>query len=450
MGPGLFISISDRGHIRSIVNNWPENDVKAVVVTDGERILGLGDLGVYGMGIPVGKLCLYTACAGIQPHKCLPVCIDVGTDNPNLLKDPFYMGLYQRRDRTQAYDDLIDEFMEAITDRYGQNTLIQFEDFGNHNAFRFLRKYRERYCTFNDDIQGTAAVALAGLLAAQKSTGQPITEHRVLFLGAGEAALGIANLIVMAMVENGMTIEMARKRIWMYDKHGLVLQGREDQVDVNQEPFAHQAPASVPKSFEEAVAMLRPTTIIGHRSPGGSSPPSVLHKMAAINDRPIIFALSNPTAKAECTAQEAYTITEGRCLFASGSPFDPVTLKDGRTYKAGQGNNAYIFPGHLWGLMGSYGAHQRDRVFLEAAKALTDQLSQSDLEEGRLYPPLANIREVSISIAVKVMEFLYANGMAFHYPEPNDKEAYIRSKVWTSQYESFVPDVYDWPSPEKH
>uniref|UniRef100_A0A8C2SMP8 Malic enzyme n=1 Tax=Coturnix japonica TaxID=93934 RepID=A0A8C2SMP8_COTJA len=398
---GLFISISDRGHIRSIVDNWPENDVKAVVVTDGERILGLGDLGVYGMGIPVGKLCLYTACAGIQPHKCLPVCIDVGTDNTTLLKDPFYMGLYQRRDRTAAYDELIDEFMEAITDRYGQNTLIQFEDFGNHNAFRFLRKYRERYCIFNDDIQGTAAVALAGLLAAQKTTGKPITDHRVLFLGAGEAALGIANLIVMAMEENGMTIETARKRIWMYDKHGL---GREAQVDINQEPFAHQAPASIPQSFEEAVAMLKPTAIIGVAGAGRLFNQSVLRKMAAINERPIIFALSNPTAKAECTAQEAYTITEGRCLFASGSPFDPVTLKDGRTYRAGQGNNAYIFPGNpigpygvLWGLMG-----------------------QSDLEQGRLYPPLANIREVSISIAVKVMEFLYAHKMAFHYPEPID------------------------------
>ncbi|XP_015705919.1 NAD-dependent malic enzyme, mitochondrial isoform X3 [Coturnix japonica] len=363
---GLFISISDRGHIRSIVDNWPENDVKT------------------------------------------------------LLKDPFYMGLYQRRDRTAAYDELIDEFMEAITDRYGQNTLIQFEDFGNHNAFRFLRKYRERYCIFNDDIQGTAAVALAGLLAAQKTTGKPITDHRVLFLGAGEAALGIANLIVMAMEENGMTIETARKRIWMYDKHGLVFQGREAQVDINQEPFAHQAPASIPQSFEEAVAMLKPTAIIGVAGAGRLFNQSVLRKMAAINERPIIFALSNPTAKAECTAQEAYTITEGRCLFASGSPFDPVTLKDGRTYRAGQGNNAYIFPGVALAVILSSVRHISDRVFLEAAKALSDQLSQSDLEQGRLYPPLANIREVSISIAVKVMEFLYAHKMAFHYPEPID------------------------------
>uniref|UniRef100_A0A8D0LC10 Malic enzyme n=1 Tax=Sphenodon punctatus TaxID=8508 RepID=A0A8D0LC10_SPHPU len=405
---GLFISISDRFiqyfHARF---TWTYLQFKAVVVTDGERILGLGDLGVYGMGIPVGKLCLYTACAGIRPDKCLPVCIDVGTDNPDLLKDPFYMGLYQNRDRSQRYDDLIDEFMEAIIDRYGQNTLIQFEDFGNHNAFRFLRKYREKYCTFNDDIQGTASVALAGLLAAQKAISKPVTEHKVLFLGAGE--------------------------------------GREQKVDANQEPFTHQAPDQVPKTFVDAVNVLQPSAIIGVAGAGRLFTHDVIKAMGSINERPIIFALSNPTVKAECTAEDAYTLTEGRCLFASGSPFEQVKLSDGRSFKPGQGNNAYIFPGVALAVILSGIRHISDKVFLEAAKALTEQLTDEELAHGRLYPPLSNIREVSLYIAVKVMEFMYANNMAFQYPEPADKNRFIRSKIWSNEYESFLPDLYDWP-----
>uniref|UniRef100_A0A669BXV5 Malic enzyme n=1 Tax=Oreochromis niloticus TaxID=8128 RepID=A0A669BXV5_ORENI len=403
---GLFISILDRGHIRSILDNWPDTNVAVVVVTDGERILGLGDLGVYGMGIPVGKLCLYTACAGIRPEKCLPVVIDVGTDNETLLKDPFYMGLYQKRDRSQAYDDLIDEFMEAVVDKYGQDTLIQFEDFGNHNAFRFLRKYREKYCTFNDDIQGTASVALAGLLAAQRAVGKPITEHRVLFLGAGE--------------------------------------GRQQETDSNQEAFIHESPGDV-QSFLDAVNAIKPTAIIGVAGAGRLFTHDVIKAMGTLNERPIIFALSNPTNKAECTAEEAYTLTDGRCLFASGSPFGPVTLSDGRVLTPGQGNNAYIFPGVGLAVILSGVRHISDTVFLEAAKTLAEQLTDKELAEGRLYPPLSNIREVSIQMAVKVVEYLYAKGMAFHYPEPVDKDAFVRATVWKTDYESFLPDTYDWP-----
>uniref|UniRef100_A0A6Q2Y9H1 Malic enzyme n=1 Tax=Esox lucius TaxID=8010 RepID=A0A6Q2Y9H1_ESOLU len=379
---GLFISILDRGHIRTILDNWPENNVAAVVVTDGERILGLGDLGVFGMGIPVGKLCLYTACAGIRPERCLPVVIDVGTDNETLLKDPFYMGLYQKRDRSQLYDDLIDEFMEAVVDKYGQDTLIQFEDFGNHNAFRLMRKYREKYCTFNDDIQGTAAVALAGLLAAQRAIGKPITEHKVLFCGAGEVGHSATSV-------TGVYIP------------GVSGAGR---------LFTHD----------------------------------VLKKMGTLNKRPIVFALSNPTNKAECTAEEAYTLTDGRCLFASGSPFDPVTLADGRVFTPGQGNNAYIFPGVALAVILSGVRHISDTVFLEAAKTLADQLTDEELAEGRLYPPLSNIREVSLQMAVKVVQFVYANNMAFRYPEPKDKDKFVRSTVWNINYDSFLPDIYEW------
>ncbi|XP_066509930.1 NAD-dependent malic enzyme, mitochondrial-like isoform X2 [Hoplias malabaricus] len=442
---GLFISIMDRGHIRSILDNWPETNVKAVVVTDGERILGLGDLGVYGMGIPVGKLCLYTACAGIRPESCLPVCIDVGTNNETLLRDPFYMGLYQRRDRSQRYDDLIDEFMEAVVDKYGQDTLIQFEDFGNHNAFRFLKKYRHKYCTFNDDIQGTASVALAGLLAARRAVGKPITDHTVLFLGAGEAALGIANLIVMAMVEEGMSQAEAQRKIWMFDKYGLLVQGREEDMDTNQEAFVHPSPGEGVKSFLDAVNVLKPTAIIGVAGAGRLFTHDVIKTMGSLNERPIIFALSNPTAKAECTAEDAYGLTQGRCLFASGSPFGPVTLEDGSILIPGQGNNSYIFPGVALAVILSGVRHISDTVFLEAAKTLAGQLTDEDLSQGRLYPPLSNIREVSVQMAVKVAEYLYTKGMAFRYPEPADKEAYVRSKVWNTNYDSFLPDTYDWP-----
>ncbi|KAF6088611.1 malic enzyme 2 [Phyllostomus discolor] len=389
---GLFISISDRGHVRSIVDNWPENHVKA------------------------------------------------------LLKDPFYMGLYQERDRSQRYDDLIDEFMKAITDRYGRNTLIQFEDFGNHNAFRFLRKYREKYCTFNDDIQGTAAVALSGLLAAQKVIGKSISEHKILFLGAGEAALGIANLIVLAMVESGISEEEAKKKIWMVDKFGLLFKGRKAKIESHQEPYAHLAPENLPDTFEDAVNVLKPSAIIGVAGAGRLFTPGVIKAMADINERPIIFALSNPTAKAECTAEEAYTLTQGRCLFASGSPFGPVQLSDGQLFTPGQGNNVYIFPGVALAVILCNTRHISDHVFLEAAKALTDQLTDEELAQGRLYPPLANIQKVSINIAIKVTEYLYTNKMAFRYPEPEDKAKYVQERLWRSEYDSMLPDVYEWPS----
>uniref|UniRef100_A0AAX7UEN7 Malic enzyme n=1 Tax=Astatotilapia calliptera TaxID=8154 RepID=A0AAX7UEN7_ASTCA len=440
---GLFITIHDRGHIASILQNWPEKDIRAVCVTDGERILGLGDLGCNGMGIPVGKLALYTACGGMPPQQCLPVMLDVGTDNEALLKDPLYIGLRHKRVRGQAYDDLLDEFMKAVSDRYGMDCLIQFEDFANVNAFRLLSKYRNKYCTFNDDIQGTAAVAVAGLLAALRITKSKMSDHTVVFQGAGEAAMGIAELITMAMVKEGLSKEECMRKIWMVDSKGLIVKGR-DHLTHEKESFAHEHPQM--KKLEDVVRELKPTAIIGVAAVAGAFSEQIIRDMASFNERPIIFALSNPTSKAECTAEQCYTFTEGRGIFASGSPFDPVTLPDGRTFYPGQGNNAYIFPGVGLGVTACSLPHITEEIFLIAAE-VKHSLTQSieHLAEGRLYPPLSTIRDVSFKLAVKIMEFAYKHNMATLRPEPSDKGAYIRSLSYSCDYDDFVVDSYRWP-----
>ncbi|XP_071597559.1 NADP-dependent malic enzyme isoform X1 [Heliangelus exortis] len=439
---GLFITIHDRGHIATMLKSWPESTVKAIVVTDGERILGLGDLGCYGMGIPVGKLALYTACGGVKPHECLPVMLDVGTDNEALLKDPLYIGLRHKRIRGQAYDDLLDEFMEAVTARYGINCLIQFEDFANANAFRLLHKYRNKYCTFNDDIQGTASVAVAGLLAALRITKNKLSDHTVLFQGAGEAALGIANLIVMAMEKEGISKDAATKKIWLVDSKGLIVKGRASLTSEKQH-FAHQHAEM--KNLEDIVKDIKPTVLIGVAAIGGAFTKQILQDMAAINKRPIIFALSNPTSKAECTAEQCYKYTEGRGIFASGSPFDPVTLPSGQTLYPGQGNNSYVFPGVALGVIACGVKHIGEEVFLTTAEVIAQQVSEKHLQEGRLYPPLATIQQVSVKIAVKIAEEAYKNNTASTYPQPKDLEAFIRSQVYSTDYVSFVADSYTWP-----
>ncbi|XP_068793756.1 NADP-dependent malic enzyme [Struthio camelus] len=439
---GLFITIHDRGHITTILKSWPESVVKAIVVTDGERILGLGDLGCYGMGIPVGKLALYTACGGVKPHECLPVMLDVGTDNEALLKDPLYIGLRHKRVRGQAYDDLLDEFMEAVTSRYGMNCLIQFEDFANANAFRLLNKYRNKYCTFNDDIQGTASVAVAGLLAALRITKNKLSDHTVLFQGAGEAALGIANLIVMAMEKEGVSKDVAVKRIWMVDSKGLIVKGRASLTS-EKKHFAHEHDEM--KNLEDIIKDIKPSVLIGVAATGGAFTQQILQDMAAFNKRPIIFALSNPTSKAECTAEQCYKYTEGRGIFASGSPFDPVTLPSGQTLYPGQGNNSYVFPGVALGVVSCGLRHIGEEVFLTTAEVIAQQVSEENLMEGRLYPPLVTIQDVSLKIAVKIAEEAYRNNTASTYPQPKDLEGFIRSQIYSTDYNSFVADSYTWP-----
>jgi malate dehydrogenase (oxaloacetate-decarboxylating)(NADP+) len=429
---GMFLSARDSGRVVQVLQNWPFEDVRVIVVTDGERILGLGDLGADGMGIPVGKLALYTACAGVHPSLCLPVTLDVGTENEGLLNDPLYIGLRQRRLRGEAYDAFVDEFMEAAVQRF-PNVLIQFEDFGNANAFRLLSKYRDRLCTFNDDIQGTGSVALAGLYSALRIVGGKLSEQRVLFQGAGEAAIGIAGLIVGAMMDEGLSLGEARGRCWLVDSGGLVVRSRTGLAE-HKLPYAHDH-GPVP-GLAAAIEALRPSILIGVSGQPGAFTQAVVQRLARLNDRPILFALSNPTSKAECTAEQAYTWTEGRAIFASGSPFPPVTFGD-RIFVPGQGNNAYIFPGVGLGVVACGARRVTDEMFFAAARALADQVSEADLAQGRIYPPLSAIRKVSAIIAEAVAEVAYRRGLAAE-PEPDDLLAHIEAQMYVPRYESYV------------
>lgn len=429
---GIFISIRDRGRVAEVLSNWPHADVRVIVVTDGERILGLGDLGANGMGIPVGKLSLYTACAGINPTQTLPVMIDVGTDNETLMKDPVYIGLPERRTRGAAYDALIEEFMDAVQKDY-PDALVQFEDFATSNAFRLLGHYRGEARCFNDDIQGTAAVTLAGLYSSIRITGGRLSDQKLLFLGAGEAGTGIGELVVSAMMGEGTPEAGARERCWFVDSKGLVVGSRKDLAP-HKVPFAHAAEAQ--PDFPAAVRAIKPTAIIGVSGQPGTFTRDILEAMAENNERPIVFALSNPTSKAECTAEDAYHHTGGRAIFASGSPFKPVTLH-GTRHVPGQGNNAYIFPGVGLGVVASGAKRVTDEMFARAAKALADIVSEEDLASGAVYPPLTKIREVSHAIAVAVAKIAYDSGLSTHGTGENLAE-YVRSHMFMPDYPGYV------------
>jgi len=431
---GLFVAAKKRGKIREILQSWPYKDVRIIVVTDGERILGLGDLGVNGMGIPIGKLCLYTACSGIHPLSCLPICIDVGTNNEEMLKDPLYLGMQNRRPRGQEYDDLMEEFMMAVRDVYPR-ALVQFEDFGNHNAFRLLETYRDRFCCFNDDIQGTAGVALAGVLSAMRMLGRKLKDQKFLFLGAGEAGTGIGDLIVSAMVDQGMPEAEARTHCWFVDSKGLVVKTRENLPD-HKQVYAHDH--EFLPDFLSAVHALKPTAIIGVSGQARAFTQSVLEAMAKYNDRPIIFSLSNPTANSECTADNAFQWTDGRVIFASGSPFAPVTYK-GKTYAPGQGNNVYIFPGVGLGAIAARAKKVNNEMFLVAAKELAGQVLEEDYQKGSIYPSLTKIRKVSAEIATAVANVVFERGLA-GITRPIDLATYIRSQMYEPVYPEYIQE----------
>ncbi len=429
---GMFITLEHKGEISDVLRNWPEQDVRVIVVTDGERILGLGDLGANGMGIPVGKLSLYTTCAGCDPEYTLPITLDVGTNNEQLLQDPLYLGIQQSRIRGKEYDEFVDEFVNAVQKVFPK-ALLQFEDFANQNAFRLHKKYQDQICTFNDDIQGTASVTLAGLYSAMRITKGELTDQKILFHGAGEAAIGIGNLVVGAMVDQGLSSEVAMSHCWFRDSRALVESSRTD-LQEHKRPFAHDhKPIS---DLLEIIKELKPTALIGVSGQPKQFTQEIVEEMARINERPIIFALSNPTSKAECTAEEAIRWTDGQAIFASGSPFDPLTYA-GKEFVPGQGNNAYIFPGVGLGTIVCGAKRVTDEMFYGAAKTLASLVTEEDLAKVCLYPPLTRIREVSAHIAAAVVQIAYDRGLATE-PKPENLLEHVISKQYHPDYRSYV------------
>ncbi|KAJ4820648.1 Malic enzyme [Rhynchospora pubera] len=432
---GLYISLKDKGKILDLLRNWPEKTIQVIVVTDGERILGLGDLGCQGMGIPVGKLALYTALGGVRPSACLPITIDVGTNNEKLLNDEFYIGLRQRRATGKEYDELLSEFMSAVKQNYGEKVLIQFEDFANHNAFDLLAKYSKTHLVFNDDIQGTASVVLAGLIAALKQVEGTLAEHTFLFLGAGEAGTGIAELIALEMSkQTNAPLEECRKKIWLVDSKGLIVASRKGSLQHFKQPWAHEhEPVN---TLLDAVQSIKPTVLIGTSGVGRTFTKEVVEAMASFNKKPVIFSLSNPTSHSECTAEEAYNWSEGRAIFASGSPFDPVDY-EGKTFVPGQANNAYIFPGLGLGLVISGAIRVHEDMLLAASEALAEQATQENFDKGSIFPPFKNIRKISAHIAAKVAAKVYDLGLASRLPRPDDLVKYAESCMYSPAYRNY-------------
>ena len=425
---GLFISIKNKHRIVTLLKNWPGDDIRFIVVTDGQRILGLGDLGVGGMGISIGKLALYTSCAGVPPEHTLPIVLDVGTDNEKLLNDPLYPGLKRPRVRGRAYDGFVEAFVKAVMKVY-PGACVQWEDFAGVNAIRILEKYRDRVCTFNDDVQGTAAIAVAGFIAVSRLLGRPFADQKFLFLGAGAAAFGIADMLVKKFQKDGLGREEVLRRIRMFDVNGLLVTSRPDLADY-QRPFADDgAPSS---DFAECILRLRPTAIVGVSTVGGAFTRQVIENMSAVNERPVIFPYSNPTSHSECTAEQAYTWSDGRAIFASGSPFAPVTYK-GRTFTPGQGNNVFIFPALGMAVFATRAKRVTDEMLITAAEAVAAQITEKDFADGLIYPAVRNIREVSVNVAVRIAEVIFKSGRA-GVRRPKDIRRFIEKQMYQPVY----------------
>jgi malate dehydrogenase (oxaloacetate-decarboxylating)(NADP+) len=401
--------------------------VRVIVITDGNRILGLGDLGSNGIGIPIGKLSLYSAMGGIDPAYCMPIMFDVGTDNEELLNDPLYLGFPHKRLQGEEYFTLLDEFIAGVKKKF-PHALIQFEDFLTPNAYAILNRYRDNTLCFNDDIQGTASVALSGVFCASRLTKVSFKDSKIMFLGAGAAATGIADLMVYALVQEGLTEEEARQKLWFVDVDGLITDKRKNLMS-HSTSFAHEAPEM---SFKEALRWVKPNVLIGASGAQGAFDEEVFQIMGEFNELPVVFALSNPTSKSECTAEQAYTWSKGKVVFASGSPFQPFTLED-RTYETGQGNNVYIFPGIGLACIAVYPRILPEEVFLVAAETLANLISEEDLACGRVYPKLTEMRNISFAIALSVSKLLFEMGLA-QIEMPNDLGEYLKSHMFDPTY----------------
>jgi malate dehydrogenase (oxaloacetate-decarboxylating)(NADP+) len=426
---GIFISIHQKNRIKEILKNWHEKDIRFTVVTDGGRILGLGDLGVCGLGIPIGKLALYTACAGVPPEHTLPIVLDVGTNNEDFLKDPLYPGLKQKRVSGQEYDDFIAAFVAAINEVFPK-ICIQWEDFKGVDAIRILNKFKHQVCTYNDDIQGTASIALAGFISISRLMNKPFTEQKFLFFGAGAAAFGIADLLIQKFQKDGLSKEEALSHIWMFDINGLLVSSRTDLADY-QVQFAHEGEST--NDLAKAILQVKPTAIIGVSTVGGAFNQQVIENMSLVNERPIIFPYSNPTSHSECTAEQAYTWSKGKAIFASGSPFEPVVY-EGKKFTPGQGNNVFIFPAMGLALFATEAKKVTDLMFITAAEAVAEQVSQEHFENGLIYPSVKDILDVSVNVAIKIAEYIFENGYA-GVERPQDIRSFVKSKMYIPLYQ---------------